>query len=178
MGKSLIGLIAVIFVFLGSLYTAQALQSKSSSSYINSGSNTINNNVAAAPSVKATGETQTVKLVVNDGLYEPREVRVKAGTKLRIETDPSGFVGCMTTFIVDGYNIRKRISGNDNVVEFVADKPGTFSMHCPMGMGDGKIIVEDATGSVPQTPIVKSTSNGGSCGGAGGSGGGCGCGGG
>lgn len=76
------------------------------------------------------------------GAYMPKEIRVKAGTKVRIEGDSETLTGGMNTVIIDGYNVRKVIAPEDNVIEFVADKTGTFKMYCANGMGNGKLIVE------------------------------------
>lgn len=102
------------------------------------------------------GDTQTkasVKTQLNQGesiklsstpsgSYTPKEIRVKTGTKVKIEGDTEALTGGMDTIIIDGYNIRKVIAPGDNVVEFVADKTGTFKMYCANGMGNGKLIVE------------------------------------
>ena len=110
-------------------------------------------NVAKAPSAGSTtlqpgapaagsGTTQTFNLGFNGNQYTPAEIRVKQGTKVRIVADPTTLTGCMTTVNIDGYGISKYIGGGDNVIEFTADKTGTFPIHCNMGMGNGKLIVE------------------------------------
>lgn len=97
---------------------------------------------------KTSGKTQLnqgglVKLsAAPSGAYTPREIRVKAGTKVRIEGDVETLTGGMDTVIIDGYSVRKVIAPGDNIVEFVADKTGTFKMYCANGMGNGKLIVE------------------------------------
>lgn len=93
--------------------------------------------------VQPNGETKTVQLDFKSGMvYNPDEIRVKAGTRLRIEGDPETLVGGMDTIIVDGYDVEKKILPGDNVLEFVADIPGEFRIHCANQMGDGKLIVE------------------------------------
>ena len=96
----------------------------------------------------------------------PAEIRVKQGTKVRIEGDTNTLVGCMSTVNIDGYEISKYIESGDNVIEFTADTAGTFPIHCNMGMGNGKLIVEDNSGTVPvqsQAPAV-ATGKGECCG--------------
>ncbi len=124
------------------------------------------------------GESVTIPIKVVNGLYDPREIRVKEGTKVRIELDRNSFLGCMTSFNIWGLGISASARQN-NIVEFVADKPGTYKTSCPMGMGDGKFIVEAASGNEAAAQqntaqAAAATPKGGSCGG---SGGGCGCGG-
>jgi len=113
------------------------------------------------------GTTQSFTLGFNGYQYTPAEIRVKQGTKVRIEGDPNTLVGCMSTVNIDGYGISKYIQNGDNVIEFTADQAGTFPIHCNMGMGNGKLIVEDNTGTVPaqsQAPAV-AKGKGGCCGG-------------
>lgn len=85
----------------------------------------------------------TFKLSVSpEYIYSPQVMKVQAGTKVRIEGDPNTLSGSMDTLIIDGYELSKKITATDNVLEFVADKKGTFSVHCANGMGDGTLIVE------------------------------------
>jgi plastocyanin domain-containing protein len=110
-----------------------------------------------------TGNTQTINLGFAGNQYSPAEIRVKQGTKVRIVADPTTLTGCMTTVNIDGYGISKYIGAGDNVIEFTADKAGTFPIHCNMGMGNGRLIVEDSSGSVPvqsQAPAVAKGSGG------------------
>ncbi|MEK6923838.1 MAG: cupredoxin domain-containing protein [Candidatus Micrarchaeota archaeon] len=125
--------------------------------------------VAATP-----GEVVVVPLRVEAGRYSPSEIRVAKGTTVRIEAEANTFTGCMRTLVIGGYGVRKLITAADNIVEFVADKPGAFPISCTMGMGGGRLLVEDDGGSVPESPLpVRAAGSGGSCG----AGGGCGCGG-
>jgi plastocyanin len=111
------------------------------------------------------GTTQTFTLGFSGYQYTPAEIRVKQGTKVRIEGDTNTLVGCMSTVNIDGYGISKYIRSGDNVIEFTADTAGTFPIHCNMGMGNGRLIVEDNSGAVPvqsQAPAV-ATGKGGCC---------------
>ena len=93
-------------------------------------------------------------------------IRVKQGTTVRIEGDPTSLSGAMAVVNITGYDLSKFIRPDDNVIQFVADKAGTFPIHCNMGMGNGKLIVEDNSGTVPaqqQAPSV-ARGQGGCCG--------------
>jgi plastocyanin len=119
-------------------------------------------------SAAGTGTTQTFTLGFNGNQYTPAEIRVKQGTKVRIEGDTNTLVGCMSTVNIDGYGISKYIRAGDNVIEFTADTAGTFPIHCYMGMGNGRLVVEDSAGTVPaqsQAPVVAKGTGG--CGGCG-----------
>lgn len=84
------------------------------------------------------------------GEYEPNEIRVRTGDRVRIEADASTFTGCMSTLVINGMGIRKRITAADNVLEFTAGAPGRYRLSCTMGMGDGVLVVEDSNGLVPE----------------------------
>ena len=85
---------------------------------------------------------QTFTLGVSGDEYSPAEIRVKLGTRVRIVGDLATLTGCMTTVNIDGYGISKLMTTGDNVIEFTADKAGTFPIHCNMGMGNGRLVVE------------------------------------
>lgn len=89
-----------------------------------------------------TGQAQTIQLSYNGFQYSPAEIRVKQGTRVRIEGDPKALRGCMLVVNIGGYEISKAIRAGDNVIEFTADKAGTFPIYCNMGIGDGTLIVE------------------------------------
>lgn len=102
-----------------------------------------NETQSKSPSTVQVGQDGSVKLSADpSGAYNPKEIRVKTGTKVRIEGDQETLTGGMNTVIIDGYNVQKVITPGDNVIEFVADKKGTFKMYCANGMGNGKLIVE------------------------------------
>ena len=89
------------------------------------------------------GVVETFTLTSNGGQYDPAVIRVKQGTNVRIEGDPKTLSGCMAVVNIGGdYGISKRITSRDNVIEFTADKTGTFPMYCDMGIGNGKLLVE------------------------------------
>lgn len=156
-----------------------------------------NSNPSASGALGGPGQTVTIPIKVVGGYYDPREIRVKQGTRVKLVMDVNSFTGCMRVFNIWGLNQKLSISPGSNVLEFTADTPGTYRTSCNMGMGDGRFIVEAADGTAPapatgnnvgSPPIVGPT---GSCGGSGAGGcggaaavvgsapsaGGCGCGG-
>jgi len=56
--------------------------------------------------------------------------------------------GCMKTILIPEFGVQKTLSAGDNVIEFTPTKSGTFDFTCGMGMGRGKIIVEENDGTV------------------------------
>ena len=100
--------------------------------------------------LQAAGEVRTFELGFDwsSGNYEPNEIRVRAGDRVRIEADASTFTGCMSTLVINGMGISKRITSTDNVLEFTASTPGQYRLTCGMGMGNGLLVVEDEYGNV------------------------------
>jgi plastocyanin len=171
--KSMALVVIALVVVFGTIVVAlgSGQRAQSTGQQVGSVQNSQVNTGQQISNTYAAGDAQTVKMTASTGFYNPSEIRVKVGDTVRIDADPNTFFGCMTTFMIDGYNIKKYLSDTDHVIEFTADKAGTFWMHCPMGMGNGKLIVTDANGNAP-APAAKAPVA--TCGA---SGGGCGCGG-
>ncbi len=122
-------------VVSGAKTTTSVVQTAGTGSPLQSGS-------AGIPGT-GNGGVETFALRANGGQYDPAVIRVKQGTIVRIEGDPKTLSGCMAVVNIGGdYGISKLISREDTVIEFTADKTGTFPMYCDMGIGNGKLIVE------------------------------------
>lgn len=103
----------------------------------------------SSPSSTASPD-QTVKTFEVTGKsfeFNPREIRVKKGDRVRINfTSTEGF----HDWTIDGYDLDTKqiqVSQTDSV-EFVADKTGTFEYFCSVGnhrqMGMvGQLVVEE-----------------------------------
>lgn len=101
------------------------------------------NNSQSNQNIIQTDGIATIKLSsLQNGNYVPKVVEVKLGTKVRIEADTATITGSMGEIIIDGYDVSKEIKPGDNILEFVADKPGQFRMHCANNMGNGTLIVK------------------------------------
>lgn len=78
--------------------------------------------------------------------FNPTEIRVKKGDRVKVTFKS---VGGFHDFVVDEYGVatKQLASGQEEVVEFTADKAGTFEFYCSvanhraMGM-KGNLIVE------------------------------------
>lgn len=131
--------------------------------------------LAGAPEVKVLPPSDSVQEIIlgrgSDGHYSPQEIRVKVGTKLRIAADGNSLVGCMRAVIIQNYG---SLTAGETPLEFVADKPGTFRISCPMGMITGQLVVEDSSGNVPGGSVSLPPVSGHTCGASGGGCGGCG----
>lgn len=102
---------------------------------LTSGSNT------SGSAIAPTGEINDLTLSLKDYNYSPNTIRVKAGDTIRISLD-SSVTGCLRDFTIRDFGVRKYLKTPEDYVEFVANKRGTFTFACSMGMGTGVLIVE------------------------------------
>jgi hypothetical protein len=118
---------------------------------------------------------QEVQLTIKGATYYPSPVRVKKGVPVRLVADMGSVVGCARSIIIPEFKVSKYVRPGDNVIEFTPGKSGTFDFGCSMWMYTGKLVVEEADGSVAdfsgraKLPEATTCGAGGSCG--------CGCGG-
>jgi len=84
---------------------------------------------------------QVIKMTVggSGGPYDPDVLTVKAGVPVRWEINGEDVYGCISSLISRSLGIRTLLKPGLNVVEFTADKPGTYSFSCSMGMFRGTI---------------------------------------
>ncbi len=131
-------------------------------------------NVVVGNTIIPSGDTQIVKLSVENGNYVLTPSTFKKGVPVRIEADISKMPGCSKSVVISAFNVRKSVSEGNNLIEFTPNKAGTFNIACSMNMYKGTFTVLENDGTKPA--YVENTPTGGSsCGMAGG--GGCGCGG-
>lgn len=107
------------------------------------------------PVVPATGEgvmegtsEKTVEIAVEGSNYKfaPAEIRVKKGENIRLVFKSAGGIH---DFVIDEFDVTTSQigDGEEEEVEFVADKVGTFAYFCSVGnhrkIGmEGKLVVE------------------------------------
>ncbi|MEK9151370.1 MAG: cupredoxin domain-containing protein [Patescibacteria group bacterium] len=92
-------------------------------------------------------ETKEVTVEANNWYFEPEEIRVKEGTKVRIIL--RGISGAHI-FAIPDFSVKSQLvePGETATVEFVADKKGEFSFKCALFCGEGhsgmtgRLIVE------------------------------------
>jgi heme/copper-type cytochrome/quinol oxidase subunit 2 len=89
----------------------------------------------------------TVEIEAGSFFYDPREIRVKKGTKVEIVLTAKDM---MHDFNIDELGVKLPITqaGNTNTLEFVADTVGEFEYYCSVGqhrsLGQvGTLIVEE-----------------------------------
>jgi len=91
--------------------------------------------------VAAGGQVQEVVLGMKDYNYYPNTITVDSGNTVRLSMDDSAY-GCFRDFTLRDFGVRKHLATPSDYVEFVADKKGTYTFSCSMGMGLGKLVVK------------------------------------
>jgi len=97
----------------------------------------------SAVAAEATGGVQQVRIRVAGG-YEPREVRVRAGERVRLVFEREGGVGGGEEVVFPELGIRRFLTPREEtVVEFTPERPGAYEFTCGMGMLRGRVLVEE-----------------------------------
>ena len=120
-----------------------------------------------------TETAQVIKIHVEGSQYVLEPNTVKVGIPVRLEADIPKMPGCSKSLVIPGFNVKEVVNENDNSVEFIPDKAGTFNIACSMNMYKGTLTVLDSDGA-KSNYVEKASSKGMTCGAGGG---GCGCGG-
>lgn len=101
---------------------------------------------ASASDTMEDGEVKVVKIEAGSFYYNPKEIRVKKGQKVRIELTGKDM---MHDFMIDELNVKsERVTPGQTVtVEFTADQAGEFEYYCSVGQHRtqgqvGTLIVE------------------------------------
>ena len=98
------------------------------------------------PVIYDTTQLDEFRIIAKSSTYDPNELRAKKGDLVRIRI---GSVDVRYDFKIPGYNIAIDLNPNEEqLVEFVADKVGTFDFYCSVYCGSkinnmrGQLIVE------------------------------------
>ncbi len=96
------------------------------------------------PPPSAPAEKEAVEIIMQAKLMEflPNEIKVKKGDEVRLIITSQDVTH---RFVMPGYDINKELErGEDVVIEFTADKEGTFAFYCDVPGHEkmrGKLIV-------------------------------------
>lgn len=75
--------------------------------------------------------------------YNPAAIRVRRGIPVALTADRT-VGGCFSSFVIPELNVWKQFSETDRTITFTPNRSGTFRFTCAMGMGDGRLIVEES----------------------------------
>lgn len=134
----MISVSAILVVFLGIIMFNNGMNL--SGINIFSGAESINN----ASATKISNGIQTVTTKLSSGEYNP--IKVQKGIPVRwiIKAEAKDINGCNNKIIIQKFNIEKKLSVGENIIEFIPLEEGTFTFSCWMGMIRSNIsVVED-----------------------------------
>ncbi len=87
------------------------------------------------------GEVQVVQLSASGINYSPAVITVRQNQPVRLVADVQTLQGCLRSFVIPAFNVRKVFTEADNTLEFTPTQKGSFPFSCSMGMGRGTINV-------------------------------------
>ncbi len=97
----------------------------------------------AATAAVAAGGTQEVTIGVRGG-YAPSQVRVRAGSPVRLVFDRQETSSCSEEIVIPDFGIRRFLPAHEKtVVQITPRQAGTHAFTCGMGMLRGTLIVEE-----------------------------------
>ena len=100
----------------------------------------------AAEKAPAAVAGKKVAIKVTDDGFKPQEIKVKKGQPVTLEFTRVSDATCMTEIDIPAENVKEFALPLNKAVSLTITpkKAGVEKFHCSaMGMGDGKIVVED-----------------------------------
>ena len=96
-----------------------------------------------ATAAPVAGGPQEVTIGVRGG-YDPAQVRVRAGTPVRLVFDRQETSGCSEEVVIPDFGIRRFLPAHQKTtVEITPTEAGSHEFTCGMGMLRGRLIVEE-----------------------------------
>ncbi len=84
-----------------------------------------------------------IKILVNNGIYQPSNISVSADTKITLDFDRQDPAPCAETVIFPQLDLSLGLKmGQGNRIELPGLSEGEYDFHCQMQMYKGKIISE------------------------------------
>ena len=94
------------------------------------------------PETKMVDGVQVATLSWGKFNYEPQAINLKVNVPAKIVADTDRLQGCFRSFTIPELGIQKSFTEQDNSLEFMPDKKGTYAFGCAMGMGRGTLVIE------------------------------------
>lgn len=84
-----------------------------------------------------------VNIVVNNGVYQPSNIKVNAGEKVNLRFDRQDAAPCAEMVIFPQLDISQELTmGTNNQLAIPALEQGEYDFHCQMQMYKGKLIAK------------------------------------
>ncbi len=90
-----------------------------------------------------TKEIQMVSIDITPRSYAPITVKKGVPVKWTIKADKKDINGCNNEIIIPKYNISKKLTPGENIIEFIPEEVGVIPYSCWMGMIKSKITVTE-----------------------------------
>ena len=90
-----------------------------------------------------TEEYQTIKMDMTYGGYVPNVLYIKKGVPVRWIINAKEMFSCTNEIMMLEYNIRKKLTYGENMIEFIPTETGEIKFSCGMQMIWGKFIVTE-----------------------------------
>lgn len=101
---------------------------------------------SVATAAESAGGIQKVTIGVYGG-YDPAQVRVRAGSPVRLVFDRQETSGCSEEVVIPDFGIRRFLPAHQKTaVEITPREAGSYEFTCGMGMLRGRLIVEEREG--------------------------------
>lgn len=95
-------------------------------------------------SVQLKDEMKPLLITVENGIYNPDRIEVKAGKPLTLQFMRRDATGCPDTVVFTDFNISASLPLNAlTVIKLPTLKPGVYEFTCPMSMYRGKLFVSN-----------------------------------
>ena len=128
--------ILVIILGVGMIFRGMSL----------SGFNTVLASTGNANIAKIDGNVQTVSIELGSNKYQPVIVQKGIPVKFIINAEQDNLNGCNNPMVISQFDIEKKLTADENVIEFLPEQIGTISYSCWMGMIRSSIkVVDDIT---------------------------------
>ena len=97
----------------------------------------------SVPEFQVDGTAQTIYMDLTFSGYEPNVLYIKKGIPVRWVINVKEMSGCTNEIVLHGYDISKKLSFGENVIEFTPKDLGEIKFSCGMNMVWGKFIVTE-----------------------------------
>lgn len=93
------------------------------------------------PKDDLNNEVQTIRMTETSRGYSPNSFTIKKGIPVRWIIDVQDPLSCASSIVMNKFNISKRLSKGENIIEFTPTEAGTIRFSCSMGMYTGSFNV-------------------------------------
>jgi len=93
--------------------------------------------------VRIENGVQIVQGEVGPRAYPSIVVKKGMPVRFNLHAEQKNINGCNNSIIIPEYNIEKKLTAGDNIVEFTPSETGTYGYTCWMGMISSEITVID-----------------------------------